>query len=103
MTAYVISEVRMLDETLAQRYRDLAAASITQYGGRYLVRGVTPEAAEGAWDDRRRLVIVEFPTAERLREWYTSPEYAEALQIRDRALDRRLLFAEGLEPEKSLS
>ncbi|WP_433726245.1 DUF1330 domain-containing protein [Nocardia sp. CA-129566] len=96
MTAYVISEVRALDETLAQRYRELAAASIARYGGRYLVRGIVPEAAEGAWDDQRRLVIVEFPTAEQLREWYKSAEYAVALRIREQALDRRLLFAEGL-------
>lgn len=96
MTAYAISEVRILNEALAQRYRELAAASIARYGGRYLVRGAVPEAAEGAWDHQRRLIIVEFPTAEQLREWYTSAEYAEALQIREHALDRRLLFAEGL-------
>ncbi|WP_067901985.1 DUF1330 domain-containing protein [Nocardia vaccinii] len=98
MTAYVISEVRVPDETLAQRYRDLAATSIARYGGRYLVRGTIPGVPEGAWDDQRRLVIVEFPTSEQLREWYTSPEYAVALQIREQALDRRLLFAEGLPP-----
>ncbi|WP_405162710.1 DUF1330 domain-containing protein [Nocardia sp. NBC_01499] len=96
MTAYVISEVRVLDEALAQRYRELAAASIARYGGRYLVRGAVPEPAEGAWDDERRLIIVEFPSAERLREWYASAEYAEALRIREHALERRLLFAEGL-------
>lgn len=94
MTAYVISEVRVLDEALIQRYRELAATSIARYGGRYLVRGAVPEATEGTWDDQRRLVIVEFPTAEQLREWYESAEYAEALKIREHALDRRLLFVE---------
>ena len=29
---------------------------------------------------------------ERLREWYASPEYAEALKFRWGALDRRLIF-----------
>lgn len=96
MTAYAISEVRVLDETLAQRYRELATVSIAQYGGRYLVRGAEPDAAEGTWDEYRRLVIVEFPTTEQLREWYMSAEYAEALKIRESALDRRLLFADGV-------
>ena len=32
---------------------------------------------------------------ERLRDWYASPEYAEALEIRQTALARRLLFVEG--------
>jgi uncharacterized protein (DUF1330 family) len=41
------------------------------------------------------VVIVEFPSMERLRDWYASPEYAEALEIRQTALARRLLFVEG--------
>ncbi len=32
----------------------------------------------------------------RLREWYASAEYAEALAIRRNALTRRLLFVEGV-------
>ena len=37
--AYVISEVEILDETNADRYRTLASASIELFGGRYIVRG----------------------------------------------------------------
>jgi len=96
MPAYVISEVAVLDEDQADAYRTLAAASIGRHGGRYLVRGAEPEAVEGAWETSRRMIIVEFPTMEAAREWYASPEYAEALKIREDALDRRLLFAEGL-------
>jgi uncharacterized protein (DUF1330 family) len=50
---------------------------------------------EGDWPPDSRLVIVEFPTMARLREWYASPEYAEALDIRQTAFGRRLLFVEG--------
>jgi uncharacterized protein (DUF1330 family) len=46
----------------------------------------------------KTIVIVEFPTTERLREWYASPEYAEALKLRQTALDRRLIFVEGVAP-----
>jgi uncharacterized protein (DUF1330 family) len=42
-----------------------------------------------------RVVVVEFPTMERLRGWYSSREYAEALAVRQTALTRRLLFVEG--------
>jgi uncharacterized protein (DUF1330 family) len=96
MTAYVIAETETLDEEAAARYRSLAAASIAAYGGRYLVRGHVPTAAEGTWPAARRLVILEFPSRQRLEEWYASPEYAEALGIRETALDRRLIFADGL-------
>lgn len=100
MTAYVISEVEIKDPAAADEYRALAAESIAAYGGRYVVRGALPDAVEGSWDSARRLVVVEFPTMDAARVWYRSPEYATALEFRDRALDRRLLFVDGL-PEPS--
>jgi uncharacterized protein (DUF1330 family) len=96
MAAFVISEVEILDETVADRYRALAAASIEQHGGRYLVRGATPDAVEGEVSPRRRLVVVEFPDMDVARRWYASDSYAEALALRDHALTRRLLFVEGV-------
>jgi uncharacterized protein (DUF1330 family) len=95
MAAYVMTEVEVLDEALFERYRSLAQDSIARYGGRYLVRGALPDAAEGEWSPARRLVIVEFPSMERAREWYASPEYAEALLLSERALRRLLVFADG--------
>jgi uncharacterized protein (DUF1330 family) len=95
MAAYVISEVEPLNQELFDRYRDLAQASIDQFGGRYIVRAALPEAAEGAWSTARRLVIVEFPDMDTARRWYASDSYAKALAIRDRALSRRLLFVDG--------
>jgi uncharacterized protein (DUF1330 family) len=97
MTAYVISEVEVLDEADAARYRELASRSITRHGGRYLVRGAQPQVPEGVWPDRARLVIVEFPSMEQLRRWYASADYAEALAVRRTALDRRLLVVEGVD------
>jgi uncharacterized protein (DUF1330 family) len=96
MTAYAISEVTILDEAAAQRYRELAAASIASHGGRYLVRGASPEVPESDWPAARRVVLIEFPTMDRLRRWYASAEYAQALAVRGTALSRRLLFVEGV-------
>jgi uncharacterized protein (DUF1330 family) len=95
MLTYVISEVKIIDETAADRYRELAARSIAEYGGKYLIRGAQGDVVEGAPTDFR-LVIVEFPSMERARAWYASSEYAEALKFRDRALERRLRFVEGI-------
>ncbi|MDX1891419.1 DUF1330 domain-containing protein [Mycolicibacterium sp. 050158] len=96
MAAYVISEVESLDESFFERYRALAAASIEQFGGRYLVRGAIPDVVEDEILPRRRLVIVEFPDMATARRWYASSSYAEALAFRDRALTRRLMFVEGI-------
>lgn len=96
MSAYVISEVRARDPELIELYRTLAAASIARHGGRYLVRGARPVAAEGRWNNDEEAVVVEFPSMAALRAWYRSPDYAEALALRPDALERRLLFMEGV-------
>lgn len=96
MPAYVISEVRVLEEDLIARYRVLAADSIAKYDGKYLVRAGALELIEGDRDQDRQYIIVEFPTMARARQWYASPEYAEALKVRNLgALDRTLVFIEG--------
>ena len=92
----MISEVEVLDEDRAARYRELAAASIAKYGGRYLARGAAPEVLEGEFPAARRVVVVEFPDQATADRWYRSPEYAEALEIGRTVLDRRLLLVPGL-------
>src|SRR6202047_4989086 len=94
MSAYVISELEVRDPVAIETYRSIAAKSIAQYGGRYLVRGGAANAGGGG-PPPKNIVVVEFPSMERLREWYASPEYAEALNVRRTALDRRLIFVEG--------
>ena len=95
MSAYVLSEVEIVDETAASSYRELAAVSIAAYGGRYLARAAEAQVVEGE-PTSRRMVIVEFPSMQRLRDWYGSSEYAAALKYRGTALDRRLMFVEGI-------
>jgi uncharacterized protein (DUF1330 family) len=95
MPAYVISEVEARHAADLETYRALAAKPIVQYGGRYLVRGGAAELAEGG-PPPKVVVVVEFPTMARLREWYASAEYVEALKVRRTALDRRLIFVEGV-------
>ena len=97
MSAYVISEVEVKDAAGLEAYRTIAAKAIAHYGGRYLVRNGAARVAEGG-PPAKSIVVVEFPSMERLREWYASPEYAEALKHRRTALDRRLIFVEGVPP-----
>ena len=95
MPAYVISEVEILNEAAAKRYMELAESSITAYNGQYLARGVNPEVVEGE-PTKRRFVMVKFPSLKRAHEWYESSAYAKALQFRGQALDRRLMFVDGI-------
>ncbi|MET4478735.1 uncharacterized protein (DUF1330 family) [Bradyrhizobium sp. F1.13.3] len=93
----MISEVEARDQAAMEAYRGLAAQTIAQYGGRYLARGGAAEVVEGG-PPPKTIIIVEFPSIERAREWYASPEYAAALKLRRTALERRLMFVEGVVP-----
>ena len=95
MAAYVISDVRFLDPEAVEAYRTRAAASIVDYGGHYLVRGGPIERLEGPWDPQT-IIVVEFPDMDRARAWYASPEYAAALEYRDRSVSRSLILVEGV-------
>ncbi|WP_448031246.1 DUF1330 domain-containing protein [Bradyrhizobium liaoningense] len=97
MAAYVISEVEVRDRAAMEAYRTRAAQTIAQYGGRYLARGGAAEVVEGG-PPAKTIIIVEFPSMARAREWYASAEYADALKLRQTALERRLLYVEGVVP-----
>ncbi len=97
MAAYIISDLTPLDPEAIAIYRTRAAASIARHGGRYLARGGKIDILEGGWNPHN-IVVVEFPDAERAREWYRSPDYAEALAVRDRALTRNLILVDGYRP-----
>ncbi|HZW79562.1 MAG TPA: DUF1330 domain-containing protein [Candidatus Deferrimicrobiaceae bacterium] len=95
MPAYLISDITLRDREAFETYRTRAANAIHQYGGRYLARLGEVQVLEGSWNPNM-IVIVEFPSLERAREWYRSPEYAYALEVHDKALSRNLIFVDGL-------
>ncbi|MSQ88447.1 MAG: DUF1330 domain-containing protein [Betaproteobacteria bacterium] len=95
MAAYLIAEVEITDPKAYEEYRQIAPATIAQYGGRYVVRGGAVEAKEGGWAPSR-MVVVEFASLDQARKWYHSPEYAPALAIRTRAGNSKVILVEGV-------
>jgi len=93
--AIVIADVEITDPAGFEEYRARVPATIAAYGGRYLVRGGATEVKEGDWSPRR-LIVLEFPSLARAREWYASPEYAPLIALRARSARTRLVFADGV-------
>jgi uncharacterized protein (DUF1330 family) len=91
---YVIAELEVTDPALYETYRPMAAAAIAAFGGRYLVRGGDPEVLEGD-DPARRSVILEFESRERAVEWYNSPQYEAAKQIRQKSTKTKAVILTG--------
>lgn len=95
MPAYVVAEVTVRDEQTYARYRDLAPPTIYAYGGKYIARGGETETLTGTWRPKR-VVILEFPTMARAREWWNSPEYAAAKSLREASADADIILTDGL-------
>jgi uncharacterized protein (DUF1330 family) len=93
MNAYVIGEIEVTDPAIYDDYRKQVLATITKYGGRFLVRGGKAEAVEGAAP--KRMVLLEFPSYEQALKWYRSPEYAPLITLRQKGARGRLIVTEG--------
>lgn len=98
MAAYVIVEVTVHDEKAYEDYKKLTPATIAAYDGQFVVRGGKTEALEGDWQPQR-LVVLQFPTIEKAKAWWASPEYAPAKSIRQRVATTKMLVVEGYLPE----
>jgi uncharacterized protein (DUF1330 family) len=99
MVAYVLIEARTLDETAFNEYVALAEPAVRQYGGRYLAASDDAIALEGV--PPTAIYLAEFPSFERMLEWYASPEYQRARQLVPRALARRMIGVDGIRADQS--
>ena len=95
MAAYLIADVEVIDSVGFEEYRQKVQATISAYGGRYLVRGGATEVLEGTWSPKR-CVVLEFPNMARLKTWWDSPEYKPLRAIRERTTKSHLVATEGL-------
>ncbi len=95
MAGYVVVQVEIHDPEGFAVYRDMVPPTLAAYGGRYLVRGGDLECLEGEWNPPR-LVIIEFDSVQRAREWWSSTEYAPARKIREKTARSKLIIVEGL-------
>ena len=88
----------LLDVTDRDRYAAYARAATeieARHGGRPLAVGDAHEVVEGEWPTERT-VILEFPSIDAARAWYSDPDYQPLIELRRGATVSRILFMEGL-------
>ncbi|MDQ3684258.1 MAG: DUF1330 domain-containing protein [Acidobacteriota bacterium] len=95
MAAYVVVEVEVRDRERYETYKQMVPASLAAYGGWFIVRGGKAESLEGEWTPGR-VVILEFPTAEQAKAWWSSAEYAEAKGLRQATARTQMILVEGV-------
>ena len=85
-----------------KEYGEAAGPVVQSYGGKVISRG--PSELLSGQHDYKVTVILEFPSADKAREWYTSQEYQKTgpqQKRRDRQrfyLARRLVVDTGVRP-----
>ena len=94
MAAYLIAEVEITDSKAYEEYRKQVLAVVTEYGGKFIVRGGKIDPREGGWTPKR-IVVLEFPSMAQAQKWYDSPEYAPLIKLRQKASKGKLLLVEG--------
>lgn len=88
--------IARIDVTDLEQYKKYVAANalpFANYGAKFLVRAGAFETAEGS--SRSRNVVIEFPSYQAARDCYQSPEYQEAIKLRQPASSGDVVIIEG--------
>jgi len=93
--AYLIANIDVTESAQYEEYKQMAAPTVVAHGGRYLVRGGTAERLTGDWAPRR-IVVLEFPSMEQAKAWWTSTDYAPAKALREQAARSEMILVEGM-------
>ncbi|MCY4526212.1 MAG: DUF1330 domain-containing protein [Anaerolineaceae bacterium] len=96
MAAYLLAQVEVHDMEQYRKYTARTPALIEKYGGRFLVRGGEVVTLEGE-SPVSRLVLIEFPSLQRVQDFYNSDEYQEVLRLRLPASTASFLALDGVD------
>lgn len=95
---YWIVRVDITDEERYKAYMAANVGPLKRYGARFLARGGRFENPEGA--SRSRNAVIEFPTYEAALECWKSPEYQQAIKLRQPVSTMDLVIIEGYEGQQ---
>jgi uncharacterized protein (DUF1330 family) len=95
VSAYVIVDIEIFDPVGFAAYRKAVVPLVERYGGKYLAVSEPVETLEGDWRPKR-IVMIEFPSKDRAKEWFGCEEYRGPCKIRKRTANSKLILVEGV-------
>jgi uncharacterized protein (DUF1330 family) len=100
MPAYVLSErLEVWDLGVVAEYRRITAPTVKMFGGIYRTVSFNNQVVEGAAGPIPDMIaIIEFPTRDAAERWYHSPEYAEAIAVRQQGWRNRVTIVDASPP-----
>lgn len=101
MAAYMIANVEINDAEKIREYLKATPKVVREYCGRFLVRGGELWVAEGDWAPKR-LVILEFESYEKAKDFWHSEEYRPLKALRQSSAKTEMVFVDGISEEMSV-
>ena len=95
MPAYIVVEIEIIDPVGYEEYKIQAGATVHKYGGKYIARGGKTEVLEGDWNPKR-IVVLQFESMERAKEWLNCEEYREPRKMRHKTAKTNMILVEGV-------
>jgi len=96
--AYNIAEITITDQDgYNKEYLPLVTKTLTDAGGKFLVRGGKTISYEGA-APAPRVVVIQFESLDKLQALYNSTSYKDAIAVGDKYATQRIFGAEGVSP-----
>ncbi len=90
MSALMIATITVKDPEKFQQYLTKTQEVAAPFGAELLYRGVVDKTLTGEEKDHRLAVIVEFPSLEKINEWYGSEAYLPLMALREEAADMHM-------------
>jgi len=92
MTVKIIGMIRVKDRPAFEAYRGQVGATVEQYSGRVVARGIVDKSYwnELPCSDFEAYVELVFPSPEHADRWANSPEYQSIIPVRQQAMDLTL-------------
>jgi uncharacterized protein (DUF1330 family) len=95
LSVYIVIESSVKDAQKYGQYISQVPGIVAKYGGRYLVRGGKVTSLLGCRWRPERMIVLEFPSEECVREWLYSPEYQAIAPLREEGAEIRAVLLEG--------
>jgi len=95
MSAFLICDVQVKNRDKLLEYLKLSEPTLAPFGGKFHAQAGTIEVIEGDWNPKV-IIIAEFPSMDKAKQWYASDAYAAALKVKPDALDRNMILTESL-------
>jgi uncharacterized protein (DUF1330 family) len=97
MTAYMLVRLKVLDKEQFLKYAEAARGIAPKYGAKYLATGRPAKILEES-SEITPIVLTEWPSRDAIEQFWNSPEYQSAIELRRGAAEVTAMIFDAEKP-----